>query len=503
MSEFDRRSDPQSSFPIRPSGLSPAPGKSSLMDPFVPGPSTVTPGKHTRAQHTQPLSAFRRPGDEVPSDWNAHVRPVPLPDPFVVHNIVPQEGCPLPPSSAWEHAPSHHGGAFPGALPGSPHVLLNQAVLDRRQDAWWSYRLAASHVMTVQTGVADEIARFRHVTPDDALSMGLLVPKAFQGNLAALAERQEVPHRGGTQVGQLFDATQQANLSDREQHAAHRVEADMLGLSRADTQLKAVLARVKAALNALAASKASLRAAVHAIDLGTAEMDAESAEAEIKALKEDSDEALQMAEFITNGPERLAGLLEKVTHPASACALVFSLLPNDKLEAAKAKLKAARSKMRNAKVAMLQEQLAAAQLAVSAAIEELTARRFEVQAAYLARRESYDDVGTKTQNPRLASLLAAIPVVEAVVARARIIVERTANVRPECTEQAALGYGIALQHKKEEAMMLPLVLGMLEGTHSHFQVLCDRWSTRLKSLLAIKEQLSGMEPSSSGDEAVP
>src|SRR5215831_15633157 len=184
MSGFERRADPYSSFPIRPAGSPDAPGKSTLMEPLAPAPSPGTPGKRARTEHAQAASPFRRPSDEVPSDWNSHIRPIPLPDPFVVRNVVPPEGCPLPPDSAWPHAPIHHSVVPRGALTDVPHILLNQAVLDRRQGAWWTYRLAASHVMAVQTSVADELARFRQVTPDDALSMGLLVPKGFHGNLA-------------------------------------------------------------------------------------------------------------------------------------------------------------------------------------------------------------------------------------------------------------------------------------------------------------------------------
>jgi hypothetical protein len=492
MSEHGRRDDPYAGFPIRSGGARPAVGKSTLAEPVNPN-ATGVPGKQTLAQHVQPASVFQRPPDEVPEDWNFYVRPAPPPDPFAIHNVFPLAWCPLPPASTWEHQPNHHDLQAAHTPDENQHVLLNQAVLDRRDIAWASYRVAASQVMSVQTSVADEINRFRQTTPEDAVKMGLLVPKGFRGGFAELADQQEVPHGADTRVGQLFDANQHARSPGSNRHGLAHIKASAVGLSRSDTQLEAALIRVKAALDTVSSTRENLEAASEALNKGSAELRVELAESEVQELSQSHEDAKKAVEFITDGPKKLTALLKTVTDPSAACSLIFNLLPSVKLEEAKARLNTERANVRSAKIKVLQGQLAAAKSAAAAAVEELVARKLDLQAAQLGRRDSYGEVGAKTEDQNLGASLAAIPIVETVVARAKNISDATLNVRPPCSENAALGYGIALQHRQEEAMLLPIVIGELEGAHAQFGSIWSDWNLRLKSLMTLKEEILGVE----------
>src|ERR1043166_9922790 len=113
MGEFESRSSSYSSFPVRSGSSAATPGKSTLMDPFVPIPSAGSPGKHTLTEHAGTANALRRPADEVRVDWNFYVHAAPPAGSFIVRNVVPPELCPLPPDAAQEpiqeQIPAHHG----------------------------------------------------------------------------------------------------------------------------------------------------------------------------------------------------------------------------------------------------------------------------------------------------------------------------------------------------------------------------------------------------------
>lgn len=330
-------------------------------------------------------------------------------------------------------------------------------------------------------------------------------PKGFQGDLTTLANRQEVPHRGGAQVGGLFRGDNTLNTTKSDERAidnASKGAADggFLGVIKADSQLTAALKAVKQATTTVMEARSDLLAAYDAIEVAQAEKDAEDAAKEIAALKGDAEKIRSALEFIDNGPAKIAKLLEegveKLSHVGSVCALVFSTLPVAGLTAAEAKLAQAQTRMKAATAAGLQHRLEAAKSKALAALQVLSEKKANLHTAMTARREAYDEAGRQAgaashggpaSSAKVAAFISAIPVAEIVVANLRNIVDKTR-------------YGLALQHQTEQAWNLPVAIGTLEYCQTYFGAALADWTERLQALIANKDRIAGERPETGSDE---
>ncbi len=159
--------------------------------------------------------------------------------------------------------------------------------------------------------------------------------------------------------------------------------------------------------------------------------------------------------------------------------------------------------MKTTKVDQLHARLQESKAEMSAAIALVEAAIAELRTGLSTRRDAYDDAaieagqvasGDSISKAKSAGFIAAIPIVEYVVAKLNIIVDKTANPRPPYTPAAGVGYGIALYHQKWEAINLPTAIGALEFCHTTFSESANAWGIRLQQLLAAKARMSGERP---------
>jgi hypothetical protein len=481
-------------------------------------------GEHNPNEHESPYKdPFRTPDDEKKANWGDYVKVQAPGDPMVPFELDPGMACPFPPNAIMEKMPSHHqqNDDYPNPFKDQDKdkVQIGHWKLVQRQEAWDAYRNKALGVKAMQDAVKPDVDLFRHAEKNEELkALGFIMKKGFTGDLTTLAGEQQVPQQGGPSVGSLFGSSG-LNLTKADQKsidgAAHARETGkdkgmsqaFLGTNKADTDLKAALEFLKAAAEQVTATKQTLESAIQAIEYANAEKEAEDAKAEIEELKKTVEFVKGFIEFATSGPGKLAKLAEegidKLEAVGTISSLILDIIPIAGMKEAEGKLAAAQEKMKTAKGKQLQANLEAAKASSRGAVHDLAGKRDSLLSALTARRLAYNTAGDASghaatgndaSKKKVAGLVAAIPIVENVVAALRNISSKTAFARPEWDEKSGLGYGIALYHQNWEAIDLPTAIGMLEWCNLYFGFTGEDWQDRLTMLLKTKEQLQGTTP---------
>ena len=159
--------------------------------------------------------------------------------------------------------------------------------------------------------------------------------------------------------------------------------------------------------------------------------------------------------------------------------------------------------MRSAKALALQEQLEAKRNAASSAVSALRASRHALLAALTERRVAYNAaglaasevaVGSAESKDKVAAIIAAIPIVESVVASMRTILSKVFEFEPRYTREAGIGYGMALYAQSWEAADLPIAIGQLRQVADTIDASLENWQQRLSSLVRAKDRVAGARP---------
>ncbi len=486
---------------------------------------------NTKPSHPTRPDPWRDPEDENEVNWNRQVKWTGLTDPFVVQPVLPSATCPPPPNTKIEQPLAHHRSEMPDPFDYSGKVLTNPLKMTGRQNKWQAYRDAAQYVQTKQEAAAPEINAYFHAEKSNELrALGFLrdTSKSTE-TLTSSAEYQQLPKRGGATVGSLFRSDHSLNTTRSDQRAIDSVrnaqergqgtiERRFRGASAEDDRLVAAMKKVKAASAKVVSAKRGIEAAAAAIAHSKAQSQASEANAEIGRLQAEVDGAKQLFGLL-GGISKLAGLADEgitktggvgtliqmtgLGSVGSVATMILDVFPDERIQIAKAKLATAHATMKNKKADELQARLGKSKQAMSVAIALVEAAIAELRVGLSTRRDAYDDAaieagqvasGDSTSKAKIAGFIAAIPIVEHVVGKLNIIVDRTANPRPPYSAAAGVGYGIALYHQKWEAINLPNAIGSLEFCHMIFSELANDWGIRLQQLLAAKTRMSGERP---------
>ena len=479
--------------------------------------------QHPELEHQDPYALrHRHPDDEQTLNWEKFVRSTAPADPYEPLAVVPQDFCPFPPNAVVEQPATHHtqNETYPDPFKKQDNrVIVQQWWLGQRQEAWMAYRESAMQIQTMEEALAPDLNQFFHAEKNNDLkALGFIMAKGYKGNLLDLTSKQEVPTRGGPQIGGLFKGDNSLNTTKADekaintsaaalQHGKGGAEAGFLGTTKADSDLKAELSKVKAAADTAIAANEKLNSATAAVKYAEAQEKADEAQAEIKELTEQAEQVKSIIEFTVGAPEKLAKLAEEGINKLEAVGTIASLMldifPSAAMDAAKAKLAAAQTEMKTEKGKQLQADLNAAKAGLRAALESLAGEKSALASAMTARRQAYNAAGvaagaaaggSTSSQQKVAGIIAAIPIVETAVAALRNITDKTMKVRPPYTEKAGLGYGIAVSHKFSQALNLPNAIGILEYCNLWFGSVQADWTERLNSLMAAKERIAGTRP---------
>ncbi len=471
--------------------------------------------------HPLPKSPWRTPDDEVEKKWAP--AKTKLGDPLQQYSLDPGPNCPMPPNSVWEKPPSHHRrvdeNPFKPAL-ADPPILMNPWRAGERQKKWDAYRTFALQVQGLLANVAPDVDLFQHAEKDpDARALGLILPqKGWTGDLGALASSQQVPRKGGLTVGSVLGGPTKADEAGLNR-AGRAMKAGKGGLEKAfhkcieaDEELKSAVDTVRGRADGVAQAAHLVNAEGAALEHFRASDAALIASAEIAKLKEEFAAIKTVISVFTELPVKLVDLAKEGVNPLTAIGGiangVIDLVSESQLEAAKQKLAAAQQKMHDSRARELQERLEGAKVGARGQINTLSAAMHALRKSLASRRAVYNEAGTAAgaaagrggqSNNRVAAMLAAIPLVETVVARMRSIYSRVKDAPPAYTREAGIGYGIALYHQSWAAWDLPSALGLIQNLQLYFGWGLADWEASLGQLQSVQERLGGPRPAGNSE----
>lgn len=465
-------------------------------EPSVPGRRTLLAGPTPKTTRDLPPE---RPADDVPADWHKFIKISPPCNPFRSVNVVPGRECPKAPNSVLAPEPyGHHDTSPHSNTPGVSY--LTSANLKARQVAWDAYLRVAAHVQGVQDNMEPYLVRYQHAERDEDLrALDFQVPRDYKGTLADLAGRQQMPEVGGMRIGDLFHGDNTLALDEGDKKDLGRINPKTVGTpfrnaDEADARLEAAVSKVAAASHNVAATEQRLKVALADIEKSVAKHEVAEAAQEVAELKEGAAHIVEALEWMSTGPAKIMGLITERHEVGGNAAMIVRLLPIRGLEEAQRKLAVAQIKLDNAKLVWLQANLGDATSSSCAAIAELASARQKLVSAMLARRTAHAEAGTTAAagadgSPKIAAVVSAIPIVAHVAAALRHLANSSSDVCPSYNDDAGRGYGIALQQKLPEAIVLPQVIGPLLYCGAYYGDLAGEWEQRLAQLQSVRDQI--------------
>lgn len=450
--------------------------------------------------------------DEQEVNWAtwAHVPP----DPFQPRMcLIDERLIPADPMQRSTPTPlEHHGEQSP---------LSNFQPHDIKRTLYWTAISADSKIVhESHAAMGPELVMFRHAEKDDQLgALGYKMGSGWTGDVAALTDAQSVPKQGGMKVGGLFDKSNQliknkhdeaaiASTGTATKKGRGKTEEAALGTVKSDALVQGALALIKETIEALAAANSTLVVALEGVTQFEAQDEMDSARGEIEQLKGEAEQWKEAVELVTNMVtgvvHGLAGETgDAISSLGTIVSTVVSHLNSDRLEKAEAKLAKAERKYKESRVIATWATVDSARASVRSKLHGVVGAKAKMQAALTDHRAAYNQLGmaagSEIQCPegsqhRISAMLAAIPLVEVVVARARAV--RNAAAMPAYTKESGIGLGMAEYHREPNAPAFKTAVSEMHWARDKFAAEATKWEERLAKLMEVKTAIIGESPGS-------
>jgi Domain of unknown function (DUF4157) len=459
--------------------------------------------------------------DENPVNWTRQVFASAPPDPFVLLDCAVEDSPPPAPrvkgqqrAPRNEH-PSHHRRKVEFDFEGIQDMS--------RRTYWRAFQAVTSEAQATHTGIASEVTAYNHAERDPELrSLLFMLPnndRQWKGDLDDLAQVQQVPGRGGVSVGSLFesDGDLQLNKHDRRaiESTAKATQSGKGGRKTeratgktvdSDAALAGAVETIQGALAGAREKSGLLRAAGHAIEVYKANNEAADVQRDIEALKQEVATVKEIVGTIFDVATTIAHIAkgdvgDAIDKVGVIAGTLLSHMNDGRIARAEAKLEQANERAKTARGQELQERLHAAKNAVSKALSEVQTAKTGLLRTLTARRESYNALGIAAGSEidcptdsrhKISGMLAAIPIVETVVSRARNIAEK--SVAPNYNTNAGKGFAMAQYARHPKVSVFLTALGQVAHSKYRFAAVANDWEHRLRQLQDVKRKITGARP---------
>jgi hypothetical protein len=459
--------------------------------------------------------------DETPLSWaNERVAP---PTPFERFNCTAEGDAPerlaSPSHSARKREPTEPVHHTPHHRP--EHQLLPESELpdfsnDRRSKYWNAFKAVSADAQARHIEMGMHLENFRHAEGDPTLGQLNYKVKSLSvaQDLPTLTDKQHVPRDNGVTVGSLFDGDNNVRLDKHDQQAINgasgaiakgKGEFDnrMLDAHTSDARLRENIDRTKEALLAIQEAASRVSAAASAIAAHRASGEADDLRAEIDELKGEASDAKEIVDIVlgvvTTAVYAATGEAGDAINQLGVVAGTLLGHVNDKrIAVAMGKLAKAEKLHRSATSTRLAADLQTARVGLLRANVALTINGDGLHAVLSERRKIYNNLAFAAANEipcpersqhKIAGMLAAIPLVEMVVAGARVLGSVTT---PPSNALAERGLGMAAYHGMPVAAAFQRACGELNYTRTFARSVQGEWSERLHALLEIKTRIGGL-----------
>lgn len=456
--------------------------------------------------------------------------------------------APLPPASdPWASLsaadicnPNHHA-------PPRPRFDFSTLINIERQQAWSAIGQDISAVQDGWNAVVPLANAFNIAENDRTLQnpeFGLQPFDRGVGTLEGLAGQQRVPRTGArkaTTVDSLFELPQSdpdirrfgtdVNITSRESRGIDRasqsseVEQAVLKVQAVEAELQSAVSNVQAKVDFVEAAAHSVDAAAAGVRLVEAQHQQADAQSQVDSLKGERDRVKNNVKTVITLVKSLVslgvaagagaasasasgasgGLTLKDANGPSADILgviadrIVDAAYAEQISEAQTALSVAIASVRQAAGEQATSALLAANSELQARHRELNSARFAVVDVLIRRRSAYSQLatsaarrsgGSTSTQDRIAGMVAAIPIVEVVVARSSSVLsaaERGLNV--SYSNSSGIGFSMARYAGYSQADSFVNHLAMLRGLQIEMTITHNFWRERLSSLQAIVTRL--------------
>lgn len=408
-----------------------------------------------------------------------------------------------------------------GGEPEAPNT--NQSRMDPgiRNMAWDAYQEKTSDAAGMRESVAPDYGAFMDGTKNpDLIALGFTVPEGFNGDAASFADKQNVS--GGTSLGSLFNKQGGANLLVDDQEGIGNAKGARETSGAAKPQHDATVSadhKLKSKVLAFKSAEEGVREGFHGIEHATLEIERVQLSKEVSEDKEALEEAKGHAEdvkktlefvfggalkFLVAAPHEAVDMMESIGTMAS---YAVGKVSGHAIERAEAKLKADTVKLQGVEAKKAAEGFETAKAVMRGRVQAMKSAREAVLAELGERKASYETAGnasakasggSSATQAKLSALVAAVPAVEAMTGLIKGMVAKTAH-KTAYDSMAGMGFHMAVHAGRAEATNFVTAIGQMQFIHEKFKGLDAEWSSRLRSLQKVREQLGGVRPENDED----
>ncbi|MFN0250133.1 MAG: hypothetical protein ACKV2T_24830 [Kofleriaceae bacterium] len=397
-----------------------------------------------------------------------------------------------------------------------PIQFRSEPDIDRHQ-YWAAFTTAAAHAKSSHDDMAIKLLRMQNAEHDSQLgALGFNTPRGWEGDLTTLTEMQRVPLQNGVSVGSLFKS-EQLQL-DKHDRTAIGAGADAVKAGRggedgiemrgnetnlADKKLDTTNKEVKRLLKVVEGAKERVQTAMLAIEGYELKNKASDVREEIEALRSQASTVQEvvgvLTDYVAGAFHAMAGDVGDAVEKAGSVAAAFlGTINTRKIDTAMSKLAGIETRIKTVEGKQLASGLLAARIDLQGAQIGLDKAGGDLETALGERRLAYNRLALTTaealpcpesSRKKIAGVLAAIPLVEIVVSRARGL--SSVATAPAYNEVAGRGLGMAKTNGLPVADRFIRACGELDHVALFAQTMEGEWRRRLEQLVSVKRQILG------------
>lgn len=396
-----------------------------------------------------------------------------------------------------------------------------------RQDDWNAIRVVMATVEGTWNAAVPLVNQYKDAESDPSLHGGHKAETlAAQGvqephkgdTFETLAERQQVPATGPAaqreSVGAVLKTPSGGVAEQRQLEAASTnpaIHEKAQTAQRAEAQLAHMVAGVQRAMVEYNAAMKDVAVALDLVDQVDAEDKRDIAQDKLNEIIEEKNETKEVIKgFIefTEGAIKLGGgfeAVDKVEGGSGIAGVLADVIVGAafaaRINEAKARAAEAVEKVRSLikKGATDKLEAAWAHLKVAEAKREEATRG--VSPALIDRKTAYDSLAAGEQasggggavQSHAAGAVGAIPIIEAVIGRASAIVAAVESGKVSYSQQAGVGYTMALAAYPEVVVSFVDSYYQLHGLRADFLSRREKWEKHLQQVMPVKDKLLGVK----------